>query len=275
MQIRLILLDFDGTLADTRRANTLAYVATLREAGYALTEEEYAAKYFGMRCDEFLTHIGIADPAERERLRLRKIALYPAFFDTVRLNRPLWEFCRQFRAQGGRVWIVSTGSRANIDNAMRHLGISVAGQRSSEAIPAGTAETAVKSADKVCTGAAGSTDAGADTAGANTTDVNATGVNAAGINAAGINAAGMNTAGVNVMPPGRAIEPAPDEGPNGAVDGILSGADVAHSKPAPDCFLEAMRREGCTPRETLIFEDSEIGLEAARRSGASYFKVTL
>ena len=129
MQIRLILLDFDGTLADTRRANTLAYVATLREAGYALTEEEYAAKYFGMRCNEFLTRYGIADPAERERLRLRKIALYPAFFDTVRLNRPLWEFCRQFRAQGGRVWIVSTGSRANIDNAMRHLGITVAGQR--------------------------------------------------------------------------------------------------------------------------------------------------
>ena len=97
MQIRLILLDFDGTLADTRRANTLAYVATLREAGYTLTEEEYAARYFGMRCDEFLTHFGIADPAERERLRLRKIALYPSFFDTVRLNRPLWEFCRQFR----------------------------------------------------------------------------------------------------------------------------------------------------------------------------------
>ena len=102
MQIRLILLDFDGTLADTRRANTLAYVATLREAGYTLTEEEYAAKYFGMRCNEFLTRYGIADPGERERLRLRKIALYPAFFDTVRLNRPLWEFCRQFRAQGGR-----------------------------------------------------------------------------------------------------------------------------------------------------------------------------
>ena len=81
-----------------------------------------------MRCNEFLTRYGIADPAERERLRLRKIALYPAFFDTVRLNRPLWEFCRQFRAQGGRVWIVSTGSRANIDNAMRHLGITVAGQ---------------------------------------------------------------------------------------------------------------------------------------------------
>ena len=226
MQIRLILLDFDGTLADTRRANTLAYVATLREAGYTLTEEEYAAKYFGMRCNEFLTRYGIADPGERERLRLRKIALYPAFFDTVRLNRPLWGFCRQFRAQGGRVWIVSTGSRANIDNAMRHLGITVAGQRTGSTAP----------------GAAGSYTA---------------------------------TAGTDAATPGAAWDPAPGEGPNGSVNGILSGADVEHSKPAPDCFLEAMRREGCTPQETLIFEDSEIGLEAARRSGAAYFRVTL
>ena len=210
MQIRLILLDFDGTLADTRRANTLAYVATLREAGYALTEEEYAAKYFGMRCNEFLTRYGIADPAERERLRLRKIALYPAFFDTVRLNRPLWEFCRQFRAQGGRVWIVSTGSRANIDNAMRHLGI--AGPQAVRRLETPDEDTSRKG------------------------------------------------------------ERLPEEN---AVDGILSGADVARSKPAPDCFLEAMRREGCTPQETLIFEDSEIGLEAARRSGAAYFRVTL
>lgn len=123
MQLKLILLDFDGTLADTRRANTLAYLQTLREAGYTLTEEEYAARYFGMRCEEFLTRIGIADAAERERLRLRKIALYPDYFDTVRLNEPLWSFCREFQRGGGRVWIVSTGSRANIEHVMRHLGL--------------------------------------------------------------------------------------------------------------------------------------------------------
>ncbi len=195
-RIRLLLLDFDGTLADTRRANTLAYVAALGEAGYNLTEEEYAANYFGMRCEEFLTRFGIADPAERERLRLRKIALYPTFFDTVRLNRPLWEFCCQFRREGGRVWVVSTGSRANIDNVMRYLGI-------------GGPETPES------------------------------------------------------------------EAPLGRVDGILSGLDIEHAKPAPDCFLEAMRREGCTPQQTLIFEDSPIGIEAARRSGAGYFVVKL
>ena len=31
MQIKLLLLDFDGTLADTRRANTLGYVDALAE----------------------------------------------------------------------------------------------------------------------------------------------------------------------------------------------------------------------------------------------------
>lgn len=210
MRIRLLLLDFDGTLADTRQANTLAYLTALREAGYTLTETEYETRYFGMRCNEFLTRYGIADPAERERLRMRKIELYPRFFDTVRLNEPLWEFCRAFQRQGGRVWIVSTGSRANIDHVMRHLGIG------------GPAETE---------------------------------------NAVGTPACGPDTS--------------PNDAPNGRVDGILSGEDIAESKPAPDSFLEAMRREGCTPAETLIFEDSEIGLEAARRSGAAYIQVKL
>lgn len=229
-RIKLLLLDFDGTLADTRRANTLAYVATLREAGYPLTEAEYEAKYFGMRCDEFLTRLGIADPAERERLRLRKIARYPEFFDTVRLNRPLWEFCRQFRAQGGRVWIVSTGSRANIDNVMRHLGIG--GPQTAEILR--SAHPADLSAQPETVRSSRTLSGPPETSGVS--DVLC---------------------------------------PEGRVDGILSGADVARSKPAPDCFLEAMRREGCTPRETLIFEDSPIGIEAARRSGASYFVVNL
>ncbi len=202
-RIRLILLDFDGTLVDTRRANALAYVAALTESGYPLTEEEYAARYFGMRCNEFLIRYGIDDPLERERLRLRKIALYPAFFDSVRLNEPLWRFCRQFReTQGGKVWIVSTGSPDNIRNVLRHVGIG--GPEASDVSDSSDAES-----------------------------------------------------------------------PDGRVDGILSGLDIAVSKPAPDCFLEAMRREGCTPSETLIFEDSPVGIEAARRSGASWMQVRL
>ena len=222
-RIRLILLDFDGTLADTRRANTLAYVAALGEAGYTLTEEEYTTNYFGMRCEEFLTRFGIADPAERERLRRRKIELYPTFFDTVRLNRPLWEFCRQFQSRGGRVWIVSTGGRDNIDNVMRHLGIGGPADETG-------VQNAIPGSEPGVQNASSDDD--------------------------------------------KTTRPA-DACPLGRVDGILAGTDIEHAKPAPDCFLEVMRREGCSPRETLIFEDSAIGIEAAHRSGASYFVVRL
>ena len=55
-RIRLLLLDFDGTLADTRRANTLAYVAALGEAGYPLTGEEYAAV---IRSGDYQVQFGI------------------------------------------------------------------------------------------------------------------------------------------------------------------------------------------------------------------------
>ena len=121
--IRLILCDFDGTLVDTRMANALAYIETLREVGIELGVPEYLATYFGMRCNEFMTVMGITDPTERERLRLRKIELYPHYFHTLKLNEPLWQFAQSVRRQGGKLWIVSTGSPANINNVINHLGL--------------------------------------------------------------------------------------------------------------------------------------------------------
>ena len=103
----------------------------------------------------------------------------------VTLNRPLWDFVQQFRANGGKAMIVSTGHIDNITNVMRYLGI------------------------------------------------------------------------------------------ENQIDGLLSSDDVLLSKPHPDCFLKAMEMAGVTAAETVIFEDSEIGLEAAKASGASYFKVEL
>lgn len=185
MQIRLLLLDFDGTLVNTARANTVSYMEALAENGIRLTEQEYRSKYFGMRCPEFLRSIGISDPERMSRIRRRKVEIYPTHFDLVSLNKPLWEFVQDFRRQGGAAWIVSTGHLDNISNVMRYLGLE-----------------------------------------------------------------------------------------NG-VDGILSSDSVEHSKPAPDCFLKAMELAGATPAETLIFEDSEIGLEAAKASGAAYVRVTL
>ncbi len=185
MDTKLLLIDFDGTLVDTRQANYRAYRDVLGEIRIRLDEETYLSEHFGMRCGEFLRRIGLVDSYEIDRLRRRKIEIYPEHFHTVRLNDWLMGFVQNFRANGGKAWIVSTGQTINIKNVMKHLGI------------------------------------------------------------------------------------------DNLFDGLLTGADVKNCKPSPECFLKVMKAVGVTPAETLIFEDSAVGLEAARQSGAQYIKITM
>ncbi|MFH1999495.1 MAG: HAD-IA family hydrolase [Planctomycetota bacterium] len=50
---------------------------------------------------------------------------------------------------------------------------------------------------------------------------------------------------------------------------ILSADDPLPPKPAPDLFLEAARRMNVAPRLCHVFEDGDLGLEAARLAGMS------
>jgi len=48
---------------------------------------------------------------------------------------------------------------------------------------------------------------------------------------------------------------------------IVAAEDTPHHKPEPDVFLEAARRLKIAPAGCLVFEDADLGLEAARRAG--------
>ena len=48
---------------------------------------------------------------------------------------------------------------------------------------------------------------------------------------------------------------------------IVSAEDTARHKPDPDVFLEAARRLNADPASCTVYEDTDIGLEAARRAG--------
>lgn len=49
---------------------------------------------------------------------------------------------------------------------------------------------------------------------------------------------------------------------------LVSGEEVAHSKPAPDVFLAAAERLGVSAQDAIIIEDTKNGSLAARRAGA-------
>ncbi len=55
-------------------------------------------------------------------------------------------------------------------------------------------------------------------------------------------------------------------------DLIITQEDIKTPKPDPEGFLLAMKHFNVKPGETVIFEDSTVGLEAAKRSGAYYYK---
>jgi len=50
-------------------------------------------------------------------------------------------------------------------------------------------------------------------------------------------------------------------------DAIVTAEDTTRHKPDPDVFLEAARRLNVTATGCVVFEDTDIGLEAARRAG--------
>ncbi|KAG8055373.1 hypothetical protein GUJ93_ZPchr0001g31691 [Zizania palustris] len=54
---------------------------------------------------------------------------------------------------------------------------------------------------------------------------------------------------------------------------ILGGDQVPHGKPSPDIFLEAAKGLGVNPSSCLVIEDSLVGVQGARASGAKVVAV--
>jgi beta-phosphoglucomutase family hydrolase len=48
---------------------------------------------------------------------------------------------------------------------------------------------------------------------------------------------------------------------------VVAAEDTSRHKPEPDVFLEAARRLGVEPARCTVYEDTDLGLEAARRAG--------
>jgi beta-phosphoglucomutase family hydrolase len=50
---------------------------------------------------------------------------------------------------------------------------------------------------------------------------------------------------------------------------VICADDVEHGKPAPDSFLAAASRMGLKPEQCIVYEDGELGFQAAAAAGMS------
>jgi HAD superfamily hydrolase (TIGR01509 family) len=56
---------------------------------------------------------------------------------------------------------------------------------------------------------------------------------------------------------------------------IVGAEDYTNSKPAPDAFLLAAQRLGVAPQHCLVFEDTDLGIQAATAAGMASVRVPM
>lgn len=54
---------------------------------------------------------------------------------------------------------------------------------------------------------------------------------------------------------------------------IVGAGDYVNAKPAPDCYLLGAQRLGIAPEHCLVFEDTEMGIEAATAAGMASVRI--
>jgi HAD superfamily hydrolase (TIGR01509 family) len=114
-EVRALLVDLDGTLADTAAANFEAYSAALAEAGAVVTRSRFDAVAAGLSWRQFLPPLlaeaGVtAEPVEIAR---RKAEIYAAKIGQIVVNEALvgvLEMCRR----GCRTALVTTASASAV-----------------------------------------------------------------------------------------------------------------------------------------------------------------
>jgi HAD superfamily hydrolase (TIGR01509 family) len=68
LPVELVIFDCDGVLVDSERISVRVGTAALRELGWSIDEEEYAARFVGCSDEEWDRVVGDVPPGWRERL---------------------------------------------------------------------------------------------------------------------------------------------------------------------------------------------------------------
>lgn len=179
--MKLLIVDLDGTLFDTKDVNYCAYKAAIEPYGYFLDYNYYCEFCNGRHYMDFLPQITTCDNEILERMHIAKKNAYKTYLQKAKLNKGLVDIIRLLRNEY-KIAVVTTASKENCYDILNEFNL---------------------------------------------------------------------------------IE---------FFDLILTHDDIKKSKPDPEGFFMAMRYFGAEPNETIIFEDSDVGLKAAEKSGAYYYK---
>lgn len=120
-QTKAILIDFDGTLANTQPANYAAYAQALAEQGIEIDFKTFMDYSDGKHWSEFLppivAHFAPSRSIDLPNIAHRKTQIYKEMTHLISFNEPLVALIKTL-APICQLVIVTTASKANVNSAL-------------------------------------------------------------------------------------------------------------------------------------------------------------
>lgn len=178
--MKLIMVDLDGTLFDTKEVNYLAYKEAIKPYGYTIDYDYYCEFCNGRHYLDFLPQITTMDKRILKDMHDRKKKAYSKFLNKAVVNERLLDMLVNCKGDY-KIALVTTASKRNTDEILGYFRI------------------------------------------------------------------------------------------RELFDLIITHDDITKPKPNPEGFMKAMSFYNAMPEECIIFEDSAVGIDAARKTGATVF----
>lgn len=115
----LVIVDFDGTLYNTRRANYTAYNEALREYGYFLDMKLFYESYVGLHYLDFLPKF-VDDMQIVEKVHEKKVEIYKDYYNLIEENVMLYDLLQGIRDEYYIV-ILTNASKRNCMEVLRYF----------------------------------------------------------------------------------------------------------------------------------------------------------
>ena len=113
VKTKLIMVDMDGTLVFTSRANYMAYKAALLNVGFKMTFKDWENSCEGKVYTDFLPEFVGFNDILIEQVHKDKVSLYPKFMKHITLNENLVELLKTLKINY-YLALVTTASKKSV-----------------------------------------------------------------------------------------------------------------------------------------------------------------
>ena len=123
MAIKALITDLDGTLCDTRMANTVSYEQAFKDAHLEFSRNDYD-EAFGLRFEEMFDILAPqATDEQRRTVKSQKQIHYANNLDLVNINEGLVTILKDAKAEGKKLALATTAQSANAIAVLKYFSL--------------------------------------------------------------------------------------------------------------------------------------------------------